>query len=111
MLAGTPAALAEKCIALLIRQQGLQAQRRPLVNPLNDVRLIGEALQVGSICWPPLVMPSSITATPLAQTPKCTTLRLCLAGKLSVTRPSTTHGALIKRQTRSSTHALLLLGA
>lgn len=38
-------------------------------------------------------MPSCITATPLAQMPKRTTLRLRLAGRPSVIRPSMTHGA------------------
>jgi len=46
MLAAAPAALAEKRIALLIGNKDYKPGVGALVNPLNDVRLVGEALKV-----------------------------------------------------------------
>src|SRR5215813_15365259 len=46
MLAAAPAALAEKRIALLIGNKDYKPGVGALVNPLNDVRLVGEPLKV-----------------------------------------------------------------
>ena len=43
-LVGAPAALAEKRIALLIGNKDYKPGVGALVNPLNDVRVMGEAL-------------------------------------------------------------------
>ena len=45
MLAGAAAALAEKRIALLIGNKDYKPGVGALVNPLNDVRVMGEALK------------------------------------------------------------------
>src|SRR5215831_19344620 len=44
-LVGAPAALAEKRIALLIGNKDYKPGVGALVNPLNDVRVMGEALK------------------------------------------------------------------
>src|SRR5262245_4881507 len=46
MLAGAANALAEKRIALLIGNKDYKPGVGALVNPLNDIRLVGEALKV-----------------------------------------------------------------
>ena len=46
MLAAAPAALAEKRVALLIGNKDYKPGVGALMNPLNDVRLVGEALKV-----------------------------------------------------------------
>src|SRR5215813_10521413 len=46
MLAAAPAALAKKRIALLIGNKDYKPGVGALVNPLNDIRLVGEALKV-----------------------------------------------------------------
>jgi uncharacterized caspase-like protein len=54
MLAAAPAALAEKRIALLIGNKDYKAGVGALVNPLNDIRIVGEALKaVGFEVLPP----------------------------------------------------------
>ena len=45
MLAGAPAARAEKRVALLIGNKDYKPGVGALVNPLNDVRVMGEALK------------------------------------------------------------------